>query len=40
MGDLMVEHPLVQFYLVYVLVLVVLTIYATTRQPKPNHGKR
>jgi hypothetical protein len=40
MGDLMLEHPLVQFYLVYVMVLVVINFYATTRHPKPNHGKR
>jgi hypothetical protein len=36
MGDLMLEYPLVQLYLVYIGVLVVISSYATTRQPKPN----
>ena len=40
MGDLMLEHPLVQFYQVYVMVLMVINFYATTGQTKPKHSKR
>jgi hypothetical protein len=35
MGSLLLENPLVHFYLLYVGALVAINLYATIQQPRP-----